>query len=182
MTFEEKVKEKAVDNFRRAWDKAVDVDKFIRDIRKAEMAGDHAPFKAKETRIREISKLMHLTVHEQPAATASINQVDVVLAEGVPRAMGKMQGIAKTQTVPNPFALKVSPLQLTPPPGHPSVLNQKLQLQPIPGLSTPVIPTEDEAAKQVIEDTIKAFGTLTGTPADDKALVDWLVAEYKKPL
>jgi len=182
VTFEEKVKDKAVDHFRKAWDKGVDVDKFFRDIRIAEVAGDHAPFKANEPRIRELSKLMHLTVHEQPAATASVNQVDVVLAEGVPRAMAKMQGIAKTQTVQNPFALKTPPLQLTPLPGHTSVLDQQLQLKPIPGLSMPLIPTEDEAAKQVIEDTIKGFGTLTGTPADDKALVDWLVAEYKKPL
>ena len=181
-TFEDRVKEKAVEKFRKAWDKAVGVDGFIRDIRKAELAGNKAPFNAKKTRILELSRLMHLTVHEQPAATASINQVDVVLAEGVTRAMGRMIGIAKTQTVANPVALKVPPLTLTPPQGHPSVLNQHLQLKPIPGLGAPALTTEDEAAKKVVQDTITALGTLTGNATDDKALVDWLAAEYKKPL
>jgi hypothetical protein len=181
-TFEDRVKEKAVEKFRKAWDKAVGVDGFIRDIRKAELAGNKAPFNAKKTRILELSRLMHLTVHEQPAATASINQVDVVLTEGVTRAMGRMIGIAKTQTVANPVALKAPPLTLTPPQGHPSVLNQHLQLKPIPGLGAPALTTEDEAAKKVVQDTITALGTLTGNATDDKALVDWLAAEYKKPL
>jgi hypothetical protein len=71
---------------------------------------------------------------------------------------------------------------LTPPRGHPSVLNQQLQLKPIPGLGAPALTTEDEAAKKVVQDTITALGTLTGNATDDKALVDWLAAEYKKPL
>lgn len=184
LTFEEKVKGKAVDHFRRAWDKAVDIDKFIRDIRKDELAGSRASFNAHRARILQISRLMHLTVHTQPPASASVNQVDMVIAEGTARAMGKMQGIARTQTVPNPFQLQVSPLKLGPQVTHPSVLNQQLQLQPIPGLNTglPVIQTEDQAANKVIEETIKAFGSLTGNFAEDEALVDWLVAQYKKPL
>jgi hypothetical protein len=184
LTFEEKVKGKAVDHFRKAWDRAVDVDKFIRNIRKDELAGNPASFNANRVRILEISRLMHLTVHEQPAATASINAVDMVLAEGVTRAMGRMQGIARTQTVANHFQLKTPPLKLGPQPGHPSVLNQQLQLQPIPGLGTslPVLASEDEATDQVIDDTIKAFGALTGSFAGDKALVDWLFANFKQPL
>jgi hypothetical protein len=180
---EERVKEKAVAYFRKAWDKAADVHKFIRDIRGDELKGNTASFHAKEPRIREISRLMHLTVHEQPPATAAVNQVDVVLAEGVVRAMNRIQGTVMSQTVPDPFALKMPPLKLPPLSGQPSVLNQKLELQPVPGLGTPpVIQTDDELANKVIEDSIKTLGTtLAGKLDEDKALVDWLVAEYQKP-
>ena len=50
---------------------------------KRELAGHTYAFQAKKKRIMELSKLMHLTVHEQPANSASINQVDLVLAEGI---------------------------------------------------------------------------------------------------
>jgi hypothetical protein len=88
-----------------------------------------------------------------------------------------------SQTVPDPFALKMPPLKLPPLSGQPSVLNQKLELQPVPGLGTPpVIQTDDELANKVIEDSIKTLGTtLAGKLDEDKALVDWLVAEYQKP-
>ena len=124
---------------------------------------------------------MHLTVHEQPAATASINQVDVVLAEGVAHATIRIQDKAEAQKVQNPLALQ--PLALAPSKPKSSFLDKTLELKPIAGLGTgPVIQTEDDAANKVIEDSIKAYGVLTGSFADDKKLMDWLVAEYKKPL
>jgi hypothetical protein len=187
-TFEDKVREKAVEFFRKAWDKAQDVNELIRNIRKDELAGDTTSFDSNKARILELSKLMHLTVHTQPAATASINQVDVVLSEGVPRAMGQMQKLAKTQPIYNPFALKVPPLKLGFQPAQPSLMNQQLHVKPIPGLGPDTLgglaalPNEDQAASRLIDDTILSFGTLTGDFADDKALATWLEQEYKLPL
>ena len=186
-TFEDKVRRKVDEFFRMAWDKAVDVQEFIRDIRKEGLAGSTTTFNAKRVRILELSRLMHLTVHEQPAATASINQVDLILSEGVAHATANLRKIAKGQSVPNPVQLKVPPLSAgLKPPGHPSVLNQQLQLKPIPGLSTQpplsaLLPTEDQAADKVILDSIITGGAL-GNYTDDKKLMDWLVAEYKKPI
>ncbi len=182
LTFSEKVKGKADNYFRKAWDKAVDVHEFVRDIRKSEMAGDHSPFNAHKARLLEISKLEHLTIHEQPAGTATVNQMDVVLSEGVARAAGIMGVRAAKQPVNNPFELKVPPLSVGFKPERPSLLPGKLELQPMPELKAPLIQTEDEAVDQVIEATIKQFGNLTGNEADDRKLLDWLVAEYKKNL
>lgn len=182
LTFSEKVKGKADNYFRKAWDKAVDVHGFVRDIRKAEVGGDHAPFNAHKARLLEISKLTHLTIHEQPAATATVNQVDVVLTEGVARAAGIMEERAAKQPVYNPFELKMPPLSMGFKPERPSLLPRKLELQPMPELKVSVIQTEDEAVNQVIDATIKQFGNLTGNEADDRKLLDWLVAEYKKDL
>ncbi|HEX4004732.1 MAG TPA: DUF4157 domain-containing protein [Acidobacteriaceae bacterium] len=185
-SFDDNVKEIAVDAFRKAWDKAMDVDIFLRNIRKDELAGNTTSFAAHKPRILEISKVMHLTVHEQPDATASLNQLDIVVAEGVTRAMGKMGKLAASEKVPNPFELKVPSLNVGFQPPRPQIMTKKLELKPIPGLSVPPGPpvpqTEDQAAASVIINTLSDFGNLTGSLIDDKTLVDWLDAEYKKPL
>jgi hypothetical protein len=182
LTFAQKAKRKADEYLRKAWDKAVDVHEFVRDIRKAELAGNHALFNAHKARLLEISKLMHLTIHEQSPATATVNQVDVVLTEGVAHATILIQENAAKQPVFNPFQLKTPPLSLGFKPERPSFLPGQLQLQPTPGINVPLIQTEDEAAQQVIDASIKGYGALTGNDGDDKKLMDWLVAEYKKQL
>jgi hypothetical protein len=186
LTFEQRVKGKSDEYLRKAWDKAVEVQGFLRDIRKEELAGSTAGFKAKKTRILELSRLMHLTVHEQPAATASINQVDVVLAEGVTRAAGKAYGIGQRTKVPDPLALKMPEPEPYFKARRTSVMEQKLQLQPMPGLGAPigapVLVSEDVAADKVMDDSIKAAGRITGDFAEDRKLIDWLSAKYQKAL
>jgi hypothetical protein len=184
-TFPEKARTKADQVFRKAWDKAVDVFVFIREVRAAEVAGNHALFNARKARLLEISKLMHLTIHEQPAATATVNQMDVVLAEGVPRAMIRIRKKASNQTLP--FELKVPATKVGFQPQH--LPAPKLELAPVPGLGpTPAqdfsdaLLTEDQAAARIVEGSIKDFGQLLGDYAEDKKLFDWLVAEYKKDL
>jgi hypothetical protein len=186
LNFEQRVKGKSNDYLRKAWDKAGDVHAFIRDIRTEELAGKTTGFKAHKARILEISRLMRLTVHEQPDATASINQIDVVLSEGAARAAAKAYGLGQKATVPDSLALKMP----TPEPffraRRPSVMEQKLELKPMPELGppigAPVLVTEDVAADKVIDDSIKAAGTITGNFAADRKLWDWLVAEYQKDL
>jgi hypothetical protein len=39
--------------------------------------------------------------------------------------------------------------------------------------------TEQDYADEVVANAIAAYGKLTGNAADDKKLLDWLVANYK---
>ncbi len=186
-TFPEKARTKADQVLRKAWDKAVDVFSFIREVRTAEVAGDHTLFSARKARLMEISKLMHLTIHEQPVATATVNQVDVVLAEGVAHAITRIQENASHQTLP--FELKMPRLKVGFQPQPAPVMTQKLELTPVSGLGpTPAqelseaVLTEDQAAARIVEGSIRDYDQLLGDYADDKKLVDWLVKQYKKPL
>ena len=186
-TFPEKARTKADQILRKAWDKAVDVHGFVREVRTAEMAGHHALFNARKARLMEISKLMHLTIHQQPAATATVNQVDVVLAEGVAHGITRIQENPPKQTLP--FELKMPRLKVGFQPEPAPAMTQKLQLTPIPGLDpspaaqlSDALLTEDQAAARIVEGSIKDYGQLLGNYGDDKKLVDWLVKEYKKPL
>jgi hypothetical protein len=182
-TLEQQAKKKASDYFMKAWDKAVDVHELIRDIRIEKLAGSTATFTAKKARVLEIFKLMHLTVHEQPAATASVNQIDVVSAEGVAHAMARLTDIVENQHVPNAFQSQTPPLSVGFKPQRANVLEKQLELKPIPGLSVgPELWIVDSAAGKVIEDSMLAMGSLVGSHDDDKKLVDWLAAEYKKDL
>ena len=46
--------------------------------------------------------------------------------------------------------------------------------------AAPVAPkTEQDYANEVVANAIAAYGKLTGSAADDKKLLDWLVANYK---
>jgi hypothetical protein len=165
----------------------VDVFSFVREVRAAEIAGNHALFNARKARLMELSKLMHLTIHEQPAATATVNQMDVVLAEGVAHAMAKIKRNAPNQTLP--FELKMPPLNAGLQPHHAPVMTQHLELTPVSGLASPAPPplseallTEDQAAARIVEGSIKDYGQLLGDYAEDKKLFDWLVREYRRPL
>jgi hypothetical protein len=51
-----------------------------------------------------------------------------------------------------------------------------------PPIGAPVLVAEDVAADKVIDDSIKAAGTITGNFADDRKIWNWLVAEYQKDL
>jgi hypothetical protein len=146
-TFEDKVRRLASEYLRKAWDKAVDVHMFFRDIRKDIEGGDKKSFTANQVRILELSKLEHLTIHEQTPSPATINMIDIVLAEGVARATTKMQDSALKLPVPSKAALGK---------------------------------TEKTHADDLIGQAIKSYGALTGNDADDKKLMDWLVAEYRK--
>jgi hypothetical protein len=148
VTFEQEVRREASEYLRKAWDKAVDVHIFLRGIRQEIEAGSTATFTAKTARILEVSKLEHLTIHDQ-APPATINMNDIVLAEGVARATGIIQGEADAQAVP---AAAVAPK------------------------------TKTDYAQDVVTGAVAAYGHLTGSAADDKKLMDWLVAEYQKPL
>jgi hypothetical protein len=102
LTFEEKVKRQASEYFREAWDTAVDVHEFLRETRKELQTGGRAMFISKEDHILEISRVMHLTIHQQPAATATVNLIDIVLAEGVAHATDMIQSEPEKLSVPKP--------------------------------------------------------------------------------
>jgi hypothetical protein len=186
LNFEQRVKGRSNDYLRKAWDKAGDVHGFIRDLRNEQLSGKTAGFKAHKARVLELSRLMHLTVHEQPAATASINQIDVVLVEGVAHATSNAYKTGRAASVPDPLALKMPTPEPLFRPRRSSVMEQRLELKPMPELGppigAPVLLTEDVAADKVIDDSIKAAGTITGNFAEDRKLWDWLVAEYQKDL
>lgn len=147
-TFADKVKRDGNEYLRMAWDKAVDVFTFIRGIRKDIEGGSNASFTAGKTRILELSRLAHLTIHEQ-ATPDTVQMVDVILAEGIARGTVFIRDAADAQTVP-----------ASPDPGK----------------------TQKDHVEQFVNDCIKSYGKLTGSFAGDKALMDWLVKEYRKPL
>ena len=61
------------------------------------------------------------------------------------------------------------------------VIQNAAEKQTVP--KAPVAPkVKADYVKDVIDGSIKSYGALTGSEADDKKLVDWLVAEYRKPL
>jgi hypothetical protein len=148
VTFEDEVRTAATDHVRKAWDKAVDVHQFLRDIRKDIQSGNTASFIANKARILELSKLEHLTIHEQVPPT-TINMNDIALSEGAAHATTLIKKEVPKQAVP----------------------------------AAPVAPkVKADYIKDVVDGAIKGYGALTGSSADDKALIDWLVKEYRKPL
>lgn len=99
LTFEDEVKRAVSEYFRKAWDKAVDCHLFLRRIRAELDTGNTSTFTSKQTRILEISRLQHLTIHEQSPPT-TINMNDIVLCEGVARATSLIKRDAGKQTYP----------------------------------------------------------------------------------
>lgn len=148
MTFVDEVKKGASEYFRKAWDKAVDVHQFLRNVKLSLDGGSTAQFKSKEARILEISKLEKLTIHEQ-AKPSTINLNDIALSEGVPRIMTALKKTSQSQAVP----------------------------------AAPVAPkVKADYVEDVIKATIGTATALTGNAVDDRALTDWLVANYRKAI
>jgi hypothetical protein len=146
MTFEEKVRLRARQYMRKAWDAAVDAHLGMRGVRVDIEKGSDAKFKAHEVLILEISKIAKLTVHEQKPKPKTINLNDVVLLEGVARST--------------------------------SIIQQFLSAQPVP--KAPVgSKTEQDYADEVVAGATKDYGALLGNAADDKKLLDWMVAHYQ---
>jgi hypothetical protein len=142
--FKSKVRRRASEDLRMAWDAAVDVHMGLRRIRVEIEKGSDATFQAKKARILEVSKLEKLTIHEQPTPK-KINVVDLTLSEGVAHGVTEVQALAEKAKVPD----------------------------------APVLPkTEQDYAEEVVADAAKAYGALTGAPATDKLLLDWLKTNY----
>lgn len=184
--FDVRVRDKAGDYLRKAWDKAVDVAGFIREVRKSELAHG-TMLSTKRAQILEISKLEHLTVHEQAAATASVNQVDVVLAEGVARAMSTILDGVGSQPIPEIATLNLPKMDENDVPDFRE--GPKIRRGPIPPIVTdPRVEqfymnmAEDLAAQKVIDESLKSFGGIVGNDADDRKLADWLVAHYQQEI
>jgi hypothetical protein len=143
VTFPTKVRRLSSEYLRNAWDAAVDVQNGLRRVRVDIEAGSDVKFKAKKTRIIEVSKLEKLTIHEQKPAPNTVTTLDLSLAEGVARATTVISGLADKQSVPK---------------------------KPAKGK------TEQDYADEIVAKATAKYGALTGSAADDKALLDWLVA------
>lgn len=99
VTFEDRVRRKASEYLRKAWDKAVDVHTWMRE-RRINIEAGKSDFAAHKARILEISRLEGLTIHDQ-SPPSTINMNDIVLCEGIARGMMAVQSLARKQTVPN---------------------------------------------------------------------------------
>jgi hypothetical protein len=151
LTWEDQVGRTASEYLRMAWDAAVDAHTFIRGIRRSAIGGNRSPFTSNQVLIREISLLMDLTVHEQDPAHAEITSLDVTLTESIAHGVDRILGIAKGETVSKPSGSFASQADL------------------------------DKAARdQVIDAATGKYGRLLGSPVRDRALLDWLVAHYRK--
>jgi hypothetical protein len=187
-TFEDKAKTKASEIGRKAWDASVDAHSLIRGIRKKQLDGDPSAFRKKQARLMELSKLMHLTIHEQDPATASVNQIDVVLAEGVAHAMVKLHAQIRREEVPSELKITLPPLPTLHPPPFDVVpkkstgpFDTKLELDPALDPSKQIKygkRTEDEAGMEVVERAVKDLERITQSPEDDLKLVRWLADHF----
>jgi hypothetical protein len=146
-TKEEKVKRAASEHMRKAWDKAVDVHIFLRKIREQLDANDRTEFVAKYAKIKKISELEGLTIHEQ-TGVKEVTLLDIVLAEGIAHAISAIGD---------------------------EVDNQHLRHHTLWHFKSTYV-------KEMVQDSIAAYGELTGTSAGDKKLLDWLVAQYQKAI
>ena len=150
VTWEDTIKRSASEYLRQAWDAAVDTHTFIRGVRKSALGGSKSPFTSNVALIKEISKLMDLTIHEQDPANAQVTTLDVTLTESIAHGVGIIGGLADGETVTKP----AGPF--------------KTQAD------------EDAAARNAVIDAATArYGRLLGAPARDRKLLDWLVAHYR---
>ncbi|MCB9235359.1 MAG: DUF4157 domain-containing protein [Bacteroidia bacterium] len=97
---EAQVRQQAGDFFENNWDHALNHFDFFRRTRVEILGGDNSGFNAEKANILAVSRIMGLTVHEQPAATATITDLDLTLAEGIGRSCSFLQDLTNTLPVP----------------------------------------------------------------------------------
>ncbi|HYH90308.1 MAG TPA: hypothetical protein VEX67_13825 [Solirubrobacteraceae bacterium] len=101
VTFEDEVRRVASEYLRKAWDAAVDAHQFVRETAKEIINNPAAkPFDKHKTGLLEVSKMEHLTIHQQVPAPSTVTTLDAVLSEGVAHGTRRIQGKLKNQTVP----------------------------------------------------------------------------------
>ncbi len=121
-------------------------------IRAVLVAGNGKAFTDAKAALLEISALMQLTIHQQPPASQKVTPMDVTLAEGVAHAMSQ---------------LSQKPITLSP---------EKVKTG-----------SEDVRRARWVKDTIDQEIRanplkLTGGPAGDRKLLDWLVGHYRQAI
>jgi hypothetical protein len=110
VTREDTIKSAANLYLRRAWDTGVNAHRFIRSLRREDLAGNKKPFNDNKVLIMEMSKLMDLTIHEQAAGKEVVTALDVTLSESVSR--GVMLIMSESDAVPFPTPGALTDLQL----------------------------------------------------------------------
>ncbi|MDP9133410.1 MAG: hypothetical protein M3N56_01120, partial [Actinomycetota bacterium] len=144
VTFEDEVRRVASEYLRKAWDAAVDAHQFVRETAKEIINNPAAnAFDAHKASLLEVSKMEHLTIHQQVPSPSTVTTLDAVLSEGVAHGTRRIQGKLKNQAAP-------------------ATKNKK------------------KAADAMIDGAINDYGELLGNAADDRKLMDWLVAHYRK--
>lgn len=83
------------ERLRKAWDAGVDVANLLRWIRIKQVDGDHDRFNAYEAKVLEYSQKLGLTIHKQKGAQKRVTQLDITLAQGVPRAVSALNSQVK---------------------------------------------------------------------------------------
>lgn len=114
VTREDHVRRDASEFMRRAWDAAVSVHTFLRDVHRAGLAGRKRPFRIHRALIEEISGLMDLTIHEQSEKRAEVTTLDLTLTESIARGISKI--VDNVDEAPFPTIAKTSSSTRRPPP------------------------------------------------------------------
>jgi hypothetical protein len=101
VTFEDEVRRVASEYLRKAWDAAVDAHGFVRETAKEIIKNPGAKtFDKKKKSLLEVSKMEHLTIHEQQPSPSTVTTLDAILSEGVAHATVRIQGKLKKQSMP----------------------------------------------------------------------------------
>lgn len=148
MTHYQRAASKAADQFREAWDNAVDVFfLFKEEFHKQEGNPKHKMPKSKRKSLLFNSVLMNLTFHQRHAVDkkSKINLMDLALAEGAAKLFSQATGFIKTVAPKDGNDLIVQII-------HPEFADPK---------------NEAKLVKYIIEGVLKEVGEITGSPARD---------------
>ena len=187
-TREDKVKAEANLYLRKAWDAGVTAHKLIRDVRREIQNGNTKPFNDNKALILEMSKLMDMTVHEQAAGKETVTVLDVTISESITRGVAL---VGKTAT-DIPFPSEVEKKKVVKPELHTpwytgipllGTLLTWIFGGPEMRMKTTEVSrnlSDDELRDQIVMAAVAKYGNLLKDEKRDKALLDWLVAHYKK--
>lgn len=101
VTFEDEVRRVASEYLRKAWDAAVDAHQFVRETAKEIINNPAAnAFDKNKKGLLDVSKMEHLTIHQQVPSPSTVTTLDAVLSEGVAHGTRRIQGKLKNQAAP----------------------------------------------------------------------------------
>jgi len=182
-TYEDEARRIAAKYAQQAWDTAVNVDQLVRQVRTEEVQGLRMSIAGHRNRLMEISKLIGLTIHEQAGGKELVNQLDVVLAEGVAHAVVRVQGVIPTIAIPPPQEVAVKRGPIKPP--KPDAMDDE-SAGGGADYDSPrfehISRTSDDAAMEMVSNAVKDIGGITKSHDNDMKLLQWLVDHFEKAL
>ena len=154
ITTEDEIRASATYHYQLAWDAAADFDFLIKQARRDQLDSKYLDEKTLD-RLREVSPLMDLTLHEQTVSPINVTTLDITTSESIVRSIG-LAG------------------------EHVKKLDRKNIVPDNPRLTRDQkVATGTDLA---VNAAMVAYGGILGDAARDRTLVDWLYVHHEKVL